>query len=177
MKTNHNLTISAAIVSLGIVTPCLADFTMPPTKVPMETCLKLAQAKKPGNTVKLEFKEERGTPIYEFNIVGNDGKEWEIECDANQGVLTEEEQEVSSTDDPLFKAKLKINEEEAKKIAIKAHPGEVTEIEYEIEANGDASYEFDIKTGDGKEVKLEIDAGTGKIVENNEVEIYQIGKE
>ncbi len=165
------------IASLGFAAPSFADFTMPSTKVPMETCLKLAQAKKPGDTVKLEFKLERGTPTYEFNIFGSDGKEWELECDANQGLITEIEQEVASANDPLFKAKLKITEDEAKKIALKAHPGEVTEIEYEIEENGDASYEFDIKTSDGKEVKLEVDAATGKVVENNEEEIYQIGKE
>ncbi|GAB6140150.1 hypothetical protein JCM14076_08790 [Methylosoma difficile] len=164
------------IASFGLSAPCFADFTMPPTKVPMETCLKLAQAKKPGDTVKLEFKLERGTPIYEFNVLGSDGKEWELECDANQGLLTEIEQEVASANDPLFKAKVKINEDEARKVALKAHPGEITEVEYEIEENGDASYEFDIKTSDG-EVKLEVDASTGKIVENNEVEIYQIGKE
>ncbi|MCF7999391.1 MAG: PepSY domain-containing protein [Methylovulum sp.] len=165
------------IVSFGFAAPCFADFTMPSTKVPMETCLKLAQAKKSGDTVKLEFKLERGTPIYEFNVLGSDGKEWELECDANQGLITEVEQEVASANDPLFKAKLKINGDEARKVALKAHPGEITEIEYEIEENGDASYEFDITTGDGKEVKLEVDAATGKVVENNEEEIYQIGKE
>jgi len=175
MKTPISLIF--LIVSFGLAAPCFADFTMPSTKVPMETCFKLAQAKKPGETVKLEFKLERGTPIYEFNVLGSDGKEWELECDANQGLITEVEQEVASANDPLFKAKLKINEDEAKKVALKAHPGEITEIEYEIEENGDASYEFDIKTGDGKEVKLEVDAATGKVVENNEEEMYQIGKE
>ena len=175
MKTPLNPII--LIASFGFAAPCLADFTMPPTKVTMETCLKQAQAKKSGDTVKLEFKLERGTPIYEFNVLGIDGKEWELECDANQGLITEVEQEVASANDPLFKAKLKITEDEAKKIALKAHPGEIAEIEYEIEENGDASYEIDIKTSDGKEVKLEVDAATGKVVENNEVEIYQIGKE
>ena len=50
------------------------------------------------------------------------------------------------------------------------------EAEYEIESDGRASYEFDIKTDKG-EIKLEVDAASGKIVEDNEKEIYQIGKE
>lgn len=139
--------------------------------------MEAALAQKEGEVVKLEFKHERGTSVYEFEIAGKDGKSWEYECDANTGTITEEEQEVDSADDPLFKSKMKISEEEAKKIALKAHPGEIVETEYEIESNGDASFEFDIKTADGKEVKLEVDATTGKIVEDDEQEIYQIGKE
>jgi len=178
MKRQFTVAIlAAAILSLGATTVAAEKSKMPMTKVSMERCMEAALAKKEGEVVKLEFKHERGTPVYEFEIAGKDGKNWEYECDANTGTITEEEQEVDSADDPLFKSKMKISEEDAKKIALKAHPGEIVETEYEIESNGDASYEFDIKTADGKEVKLEVDATTGKIVEDNEEEIYQIGKE
>jgi uncharacterized membrane protein YkoI len=177
MKPSHTLILTALAILMGIVTAYAADFAMPSTKVSMETCLKAALAKQAGTVVKLEFKDERGTPIYEFNIVGRDSKEWEYECDANTGTITEEEREVASPNDPLFKAKMKISEDEAKQIALRTHPGEIVETEYEIESNGEASYEFDIQTPGGKEVKLEVDAATGKIVENGEEEIYQIGKE
>jgi uncharacterized membrane protein YkoI len=177
MEPSHSLILTATAILMGIVTAYAADFAMPSTKVSMETCLKAALAKQAGTVVKLEFKDERGTPIYEFNIVGQDGKEWEYECDANTGSITEEEQEVANTGDPLFKAKMRINEDDAKQIALKAHPGKIVENEYEIESNGEASYEFDIQVPNGKEVKLEVDAATGKIVENGEEEIYQIGKE
>jgi uncharacterized membrane protein YkoI len=182
MKTQYPIAVfsvvNALIFSMSeMVSAPVQAFEMMKTKVSMETCMQAALAKKEGEVVKLEFKNERGTPIYEFEVVGSDGKVWELECDANLGKITEEEQEVSGPDHPLFKAKLKVSEEEAKKIALQAHPGEIVELEYEIESNGDASYEFDIKTKDGKELKMEVDAGTGKIVEDGEEEIYQIGKE
>jgi uncharacterized membrane protein YkoI len=178
MKARVAITTCAALfLSLGTTAALAEKFKMPKTKVSMEQCLEAALAKKDGEVVKLEFKTERGTPTYEFEIAGKDGKSWEYECGANTGKITEEEQEVDSPDDPLFKAKMKVGEEEAKKIALEKHPGEIVETEYEIESNGDASYEFDIKTADGKEVKMEVDATTGKIVEDDEEEIYQIGQE
>lgn len=149
---------------------------IPTTKAGMETCLKAVLARMNGEVIKLEFKQERLTPVYEIEIAGTD-KTMEYECDANTGKITEEEQEVDSIDHPLFKAKTKIGLEQARAIALKARPGEIVEMEFEIESNGNASYEFDIRQADGKEVKLEIDATTGSIVEDDEREIYQIGKE
>lgn len=169
--------ILLANILCAVCVPAIADIKIPKTKVSMETCLKAALAKRIGKVVKLELKDERGVPTYEFEILGIDGKSWELECDANKGKITEEEQEVESGDDPLFKEKTKISLEQAKEIALKAHPGEVVEVEYEIESNGSASYEFDIKTTDKGVIKLEIDASNGKIVEDNEYEIYQIGNE
>lgn len=150
---------------------------VPTAKVDMESCLKAALAKRPGQVVKLESKEERGVQIYEFEVLGADGKSWELECDATSGKIVEEEEEVSGTDNPAFKAKAKISLEQAKQTALRAYPGKIVETEYEIESNGDASYEFDIKTKAGKEVKLEVDAVSGKIIEDGQTELYQIGKE
>ena len=140
----------------------------------METCLKAAMAKHAGSIVSLEAEIENGKPIYEFDIKGNDGKEWEVECDAKSGKVTEEEQEVESASDPLFSAKAKITQDEAKKTALAKYPGEVVESEFSVESDGNPSYEFDIKTKDGKEWEVEIDAVTGKVLES-EQEIYQIG--
>ena len=173
MKTRTLVILSALI----LVWCSLPTQAAPKAKVDMESCMKSALAKRSGEVVKLERKDERGIPVYEFEVLGSDGKSWELECDANTGKIIEEEQEVSGPDDPLFKSKAKIGLEQAKKIALDAYPGEVVETEYEIESNGEASYEFDIKTKDGKEVKIEVDAATGKIIEDKETELYQIGKE
>ena len=145
-------------------------------KAGLEKCMKATLATKSGQIVKLEAKTEKGVPVYEFDIVGADGKAWDIECNANTAKITEIEQEVANADDPLFKAKLKVGEADARKTALDKYPGEIVETEYEIESDGAASYEFDIKTKDGKEWKVEVDATTGKIVEANP-EYYQIGKE
>lgn len=141
----------------------------------LETCLKAALAKHPGAVQTLEAEIENGKPIYEFDIRGKDGKEWEVECDAKSGKITEEEQEVAA-DDASFKTKAKISLDDAKKAALVKYAGEIIETEYSIEADGSLSYEFDIKTADGKEMEVEIDATSGKVVETEE-EIYQIGEE
>lgn len=142
----------------------------------LETCLKAALAKHPGDVQTLEAEIEKGKPIYEFDIRGKDGKEWEVECDAKSGKVTEEEEELTA-EDPRFKSKAKVTLDDAKKAALAVHAGEVIETEYSIESDGGISYEFDIKTADGKEWEVEIDAVTGKLAEDPEEEIYQIGDE
>jgi uncharacterized membrane protein YkoI len=165
------LTTAAALVTL----PAQAADTFKP-KAGFEKCLKASLAAKPGEVVKVEAKTEKGVPVYEFDIVGPDGKAWDVECDGNTGKITEIEQEVANADDAPFKAKAKVSEADARKIALDKHPGEIVEVEYEIEPDGAASYEFDIRSKDGKEMKVEVDATTGKIVEANP-EHFQVGKE
>ncbi|MDP2070493.1 PepSY domain-containing protein [Methylotenera sp.] len=138
-------------------------------------CVKAALSKHDGKIVKVEFKSEKKTGIYEFDIESADGKAWDIECDAKTGKVTEIEEEVKA-DDARFIALAKVTEAEAKATALAAHPGTVVETEYELESDGKASYEFDILEADGEEIKVEVDATTGKIVEAS-YEVYQIGKE
>lgn len=87
--------------------PAIAQ-PVPPSsnKVSMETCLQAARAKLKGDVVKLELKNERGVPTYEFEIEGKE-RTMEFECDANTGQITEEEQEVESPEHPSFKSKQK----------------------------------------------------------------------
>jgi uncharacterized membrane protein YkoI len=173
---NALLAVCAGLLVLAVTDATSKPFKMVKVKATQETCLQAALEKLEGDIVKVEFKNERGAPIYEIEIAGKD-RTMEFECDANTGKITEEETEVDSPDHPLFKSKAKVSIDEATRTALKAHPGKVVETEFEIEANGNASYEFDIQTDGGKEVKLEVDAATGKIIENDEDEIYQIGRE
>jgi uncharacterized membrane protein YkoI len=143
----------------------------------METCMKAALAKHPGEILTLEAELSSGKAQYEFDIKGKDGKEWEVECLAKTGKVIEEEQEVTNADDAAFKAKAKITQDEAKKTALAKFPGEIIESEFSIESDGNPSYEFDIQTKNGKEVEVEVDAVTGKLAEDTEEEIYQIGVE
>jgi uncharacterized membrane protein YkoI len=41
---------------------------MPKTEVTMETCMQAVLKSKPGTVIKLELKNERGTPTYEFEV-------------------------------------------------------------------------------------------------------------
>jgi uncharacterized membrane protein YkoI len=141
-----------------------------------EDCRKAALNERAGEIVKVEMKIEDNAYVYEFDIRGIEGSDWDIECAAASASIIEVEREVDSMSHSLFKAKAKLNEQAARKIALAEYPGEIVEVEYEIEANGDASYEFDIDTLAGQEMKIEVDAATGKIVEANR-EIWQIGLE
>jgi uncharacterized membrane protein YkoI len=141
-----------------------------------ETCLEAALKERPGQVVKVESKIEEDQAVYEFDIRGLDGLDWDIECHAQRGVIVEVEREVDQANHPLFKSKVKINEQQARQIALDLYPGEIIEVEYEIEANGQASYEFDIDTVTGDEMKIEVDATSGEIVEISR-ELWQIGLE
>lgn len=145
-------------------------------KAIIDQCVDAAQAEWVGDMVKMEKKTEGRKPIYEFEVKGKDVV-MEFECDARTGKIIERETEVSSPDDPRFKAQSTLSLEKAKEIALKKHPGQIAEMEFEIEADGRASYELDIKKGNGQEVKIEIDAKTGDISEDDQIEIYQIGQE
>lgn len=141
-----------------------------------ETCLETALNQRPGQVVKVELKLEDGREVYEFDIRGLDGKDWDVECLKASGEVIELEEEVDHPNHPEFKKNVRFNEQEAREIALKLYPGEIIEVEYEIEANGDSSYEFDIDTLEGREIKIEIDAATGKVVETNH-ELWQVGLE
>jgi len=141
-----------------------------------EKCMASALEERPGEVVKVEFKNEEGSHMYEFDIRGIDGSDWDVECNAHRGLISEVEREVDSVKHPLFSAKAKISEKEARVTVLAVYPGKITEVEYEIEPNGAASYEFDIDTTLNQEMKVEVDATTGEIVEANR-EIWQIGLE
>jgi uncharacterized membrane protein YkoI len=164
-------------VALASVFMSTAAYAAPKHVGKMETCMKAALAKHPGEVLTLEAEISEGKAQYEFDIKDKDGKEWEVECTAKTGKVVEEEQEVASAEDPAFKAKAKISQDDAKKIALEKFPGEIVDSEFSIEASGNPSYEFDIKTKDGKEMEVEVDAVTGKLEENPEEELYQIGIE
>ncbi len=143
--------------------------------VSIETCLDAALDTVPGNPRKVEFKMEGDDPVYEFDIEAKNGTTYNVECNAEEGFITEIEREVAK-DDPLFVKLAKVSEKEAREFALAVHPGKVVSNEYEIGQDGNATYEFDIQTELGYEIKVDIDAATGKIEEAN-IEIYEIGAE
>lgn len=141
-----------------------------------ERCMLNVLAEKPGQVMKVEFKLEEDREVYEFNVRGLDGHDWDLECLKNTGEIVELEREVMHPNHPLFKTNVKFNEQEAREIALAQYPGHIVEVEYEIEANGNSSYEFDIATSNGDEIKIEIDAASGEIIEVSR-ELWQIGLE
>jgi uncharacterized membrane protein YkoI len=143
---------------------------------PFEDCLGAAIERKAGRVIKVEFKTVDARKAYEFDILGSDGKAWDLECDADTATIVSVEREVDSVADPLFAAQAKIAESQARRILAQRYPGEIEEVEYEIEESGDASYEFDVAAGNGTQTKVEIDAATGEIIEIDR-ELWQVGFE
>lgn len=162
----------ASAVLLSVSTVAFAE----PSPHQFEKCMTAALDERPGKVVKVEMKNEEGAHVYEFDIRGTDGSDWDVECNAHRGLISEVEREVDNVNHPLFKAKANVSEEDARKTALAVYPGEITEVEYEIEPNGAASYEFDIDTTLNQEMKVEVDATSGEIVEANR-EVWQIGQE
>jgi len=103
-----------------------------------EKCMAAALEERPGEVVKVEFKNEEGAHMYEFDIRGTDGSDWDVECNAHRGLISEVEREVDNAKHPLFAAKAKVSEKEARVTVLAIYPGTITEVEYEIEPNGAA---------------------------------------
>ena len=144
--------------------------------VKVEQCLDQAYDTVPGHARKLEFKIEGDDPIYEFDIESSkDGSTYNVECNAEEGFITEVEREVDENN-PIFKSGAKVTLQQAKDYALKIHPGRVVAEEREIGMDGTLTYEFDIQTNTGYEIKVDVDAVTGKIEEAN-FELYEIGIE
>ncbi len=99
---------------------------------------------------------------------------YNVECNAEEGLVTEIEREVSA-DDATFKSLAKVSEADARKTALTLNPGKVVSMEYEIGSDG-VTYEYDIQTKAGYEIKVDIDAVTGA-VEESSIEVYEIGNE
>ena len=144
--------------------------------VKVEQCLDQAYDTIPGHARKLEFKIEGDDPIYEFDIEStNDGNIYNVECNAEEGLIVEIEKEVTA-DNKVFSNAAKISIDQARANVLKIHPGKVVNEEREIGMDGSFTYEFDVQTVAGYEIKVDIDAVTGKIEEAS-FELYGIGME
>jgi uncharacterized membrane protein YkoI len=175
-------TLFAAVLAAAISTPAMAndnydlDDLASWELVSIETCLDAALDTIPGDARKVELKMEGDDPTYEFDIEAEkDGGQYNVECNAEEGFVTEIEREVSA-DHATFKKLAKVSEKEAQATALTFHPGEIVATEYELSFDGDATYEFDIQSIHGYEIKVDVDASTGEIEEAN-IELYEIGAE
>ncbi len=140
----------------------------------LEQCLQAALDLFGGEALNVEYKVEEGDPIYDFDIIGADGIRWEVEVNAENGMIWEIEREVEKSD-PMFASYAKIDEQTAVKTALAMFPGEVESIEYGIEVDGAAVYEIDIHLASGGEMNVEVNAASGKITEANP-ELWEIGE-
>jgi len=169
-KTIPSLTIVALMTAGLFSTAAHANKHEPG----LDICVKNAMELHPGKIVSLRAELENDKHQFELDIKGDDGQNWEVECDSKTGKVLEVEREVAA-DDEEFTSQAKVRLDEALKTALDAYPGAVMKIEYEIEADGKPSYEFDIKDKDGQLWEVEVDAITGELKPVEKV-LYQIGE-
>lgn len=169
------ISVLPVMLAASLPLPVAADEAMH-GKVHFESCLDAAMQRQPGMVIKVEMKQERGAPVYEFNIRDKEARDWDVECHADTGEIIEVEREVTTPLHPDFQVNLQFDESTARERALAEYEGDIVEAEYEIEADGRAVYEFDIRQPDGTEMKIEIDAATGEVHEANR-EFWQIGYE
>jgi uncharacterized membrane protein YkoI len=139
----------------------------------LDSCVASSLAKHPGKIVSLASETEDGKKQFELDIKGNDGLNWEVECDAKTGKINRVEQELRP-DSAEFKSKAKIRLDNAIKLALDKYPGNVVNIEYDLEDDGEMSYEFIIVTNGGETIEIEVDAVSGKLAGFETVH-YRIG--
>lgn len=168
MKKNLLL---ATILSVALVPTAYAD-KHGDKYDDLGTCVTAALKAHPGKVTAVRGEIEDGKTQYELDIVGKDGKDWEVECDAKTGKILETEGEVGGNDQ-AFTSKAKVSLDTALKTVLSKYPGSVVKMEYEVEGNS-ASYEFDIITKDGKKLEVEVNAIDGTLGEPEEV-LYDIG--
>lgn len=169
IKTIPSMTI-LALMTAGLFST--AAHAHDHTKGGLDMCVKNAMELHPGEIVSLRAEMEDKNHQFELDIDGDDGKQWEVECDSKTGKILDVEREVAA-DDEEFTSQAKVRLDEALKTALDAYPGAVMKIEYEIEDSG-PSYEFDIKDKDGQLWEVEVDAVTGELKPVEKV-LYQIG--
>ncbi|MDX2194235.1 MAG: PepSY domain-containing protein [Gemmatimonadales bacterium] len=151
--------------------PAAAAPAEAPKPVLLSACVNAVAAAKPGAITELDGLDRGGKELYEFEVKGTDGKEWEVVCDPSTGTVVETEEEVKEA---AFKGKAKVSRADAEKAAQAVAAGKVEEIDFEVEADGKLTYEIEIVSADGKRHEIEIDAESGQVVEHD-METYEIG--
>ncbi|MFC1589890.1 PepSY domain-containing protein [Candidatus Omnitrophota bacterium] len=147
---------------------------LPKGDISLEQCMAEATEHINGYVAIVEFKSQDGIPLYEFEIKAEDGTMWNVEVNAQTGLVVEFEKHVDPNS-PEFKAQAKISAKEAEKAALSFMPGKIDQREYLMEPDGMMVYEFDIHTAYGGEIKVEIEAETGKLHRLNP-EHWEIGE-
>lgn len=154
-------------------------FEIPKAAFPMEHCLQAVMNRFPSHVKSVEMESKNGRLSYEFEITTIlGGVQWDVECSADTGEITQVERDVKA-DDPAFAEAARLSDAEALAIAIERVPGTLREIEHEVSPDGRAWYEFTLQLNDGTTTEVMVDAASGDVLgvddEKDEREFYRIG--
>ena len=88
-------------------------------KISIKDAKLIALGRVPGKVMDAEFEKEHGRLQYAFDILGTDGKTYDVEIDAITGEVIQAELEDDDDDGPAAKALVKKKIVEKKAIAVK----------------------------------------------------------
>lgn len=140
------------------------DWNGQEAKLSQEDAEKAAKEEVQGLKVdKVEKDKEGDRLIYEVEGTTEDGKEADVDIDANSGeVVKSERDDDDDSEESENNADVKISKEKAEEIAKKEGKGEVVEVELE-----DGHYEVEMK--DGKtEYEVKINGQSGEVMESKQ---------
>lgn len=183
----HPRILPFAIVATALTGLATAPALAREYSTPLHRCVNAALAKKPGRVHEVELETKDGKEVYEIDIVGKDGKRWELLCDVETIAIVKVELEQEDDDsDHGYPAKAKtqaapgpgidvitpqpiykVSEDKAKQIALGQYPGTISEVVYEY-SNGRPGYEVHIRGNQGQRIEVEIDGITGNVTEVSE---------
>lgn len=118
-----------------------------------------------GDVVGAGLDDENGVPVYQVDILANDGSLHEVDVDAvSGGVLshTTEDQE-DAAEARSLEERVTVSGEDAERSALGRFPGEVQETELDDEA-GTAVYTVEILGDDGSLHEATVDAESGDVI-------------
>ncbi len=77
--------ILGTVLSLGLALSILGQVAPAHAEIDVATAIKIALERVPGRVEEVERDHERGKPVFEVDILGDDGVEYEVTIDANDG--------------------------------------------------------------------------------------------
>ncbi|MGI8315885.1 PepSY domain-containing protein [Halobacillus mangrovi] len=140
------------------------DWNGQEAKLSQEDAEKAAKEEVQGLTIdKVEKDQEGDRLVYEVEGTTEDGKEADVDIDANSGeVVKSERDDDNDSDEKESNADVKVSKEKAEEVAKKEGKGEVVEVELD-----DGHYEVEMK--DGKtEYEVKVNGQTGEVMESKQ---------
>ncbi|SDJ24716.1 PepSY domain-containing protein [Salimicrobium halophilum] len=128
-----------------------------PVDLSEEEATKIVQEEMQGFTVdSVKRDDDDGRAVYEVKGTTEEGKQLDVDIDANEGSITEMDHD---GEDKEYTGERTLSEEEAKTIAKEEASGSITEFEID-----DGHYEVEVKDGN-TEYELTIHGQTGEVLE------------
>jgi uncharacterized membrane protein YkoI len=141
-----------------------------------EDAIDVATAEANGSVEEVELESEDGTPVYEVELVAENGSETEVVVHANDGTVLEteseaedeemdEEDEMDEKDEEsVAPANVSLSEGDAIDVATEEVNGTVEEVELESE-NGTPAYEVEFAESGDTETEVTVHANDGTLLD------------